>query len=53
MMNSATSLNWQGIIAGFAGCSCMALGVVLTKYWNRLANLSLLSFTGWQLTLDG
>lgn len=53
VMNSVTSLNWQGVIAGFAGCSCMALGVVLTKYWNRPANLSLLSFTGWQLTLGG
>ncbi|MDE9541866.1 EamA family transporter [Xenorhabdus bovienii] len=53
VMNSATSLNWQGVIAGFAGCSCMALGIVLTKYWNRPVNLSLLSFTGWQLTLGG
>ncbi|MEQ1974408.1 EamA family transporter [Xenorhabdus sp. SGI240] len=53
VLNSTTSLNWQGVIAGFAGCSCMALGVVLTKYWNRPTNLSLLSFTGWQLTLGG
>ncbi|MBD1226424.1 EamA family transporter [Xenorhabdus griffiniae] len=53
VLNSTTSLNWQGVIAGFAGCSCMALGVVLTKYWNRSTNLSLLSFTGWQLTLGG
>ncbi|AOM40044.1 EamA family transporter [Xenorhabdus hominickii] len=53
VLNSATSLNWQGVIAGLAGCSCMALGVVLTKYWNRPTHLSLLSFTGWQLTLGG
>lgn len=53
VLNSASSLNWQGVITGFAGCSCMALGVVLTKYWNRPTNLSLLSFTGWQLTLGG
>ncbi|PHM51632.1 EamA family transporter [Xenorhabdus sp. KK7.4] len=51
--NANTRLNWQGIIAGFAGCGCMALGVVLTKYWNRPTNLSLLSFTGWQLMLGG
>ncbi|CDG21395.1 Protein pecM [Xenorhabdus poinarii G6] len=53
VLNSATSLSWQGIAAGSAGCCCMALGVVLTKYWNRPPNLSLLSFTGWQLTLGG
>ncbi|BET96860.1 DMT family transporter [Xenorhabdus taiwanensis] len=47
VLNSTTRLNWQGVIAGFVGCSCMALGVVLTKYWNRPTNLSLLSFTGW------
>ncbi|PHM33098.1 EamA family transporter [Xenorhabdus innexi] len=51
--NADTHLNWQGIIAGFMGCGCMALGVVLTKYWNRPTNLSLLSFTGWQLMLGG
>ncbi|OKP02031.1 EamA family transporter [Xenorhabdus eapokensis] len=53
VLNSTISLNWQGVVAGFAGCGCMAFGVVLTKYWNRPANLSLLSFTGWQLTLGG
>ncbi|MBC8949217.1 MULTISPECIES: EamA family transporter [Xenorhabdus] len=53
VLNATTSLNWQGIIAGFVGCNCMALGIVLTKYWNRPTNLSLLSFTGWQLTLGG
>ncbi|OTA19925.1 integral membrane protein [Xenorhabdus beddingii] len=53
VLNSTTSLNWQGVIAGFAGCGCMALGVVLTKYWDRPTHLSLLSFTGWQLTLGG
>lgn len=53
VLNSTISLNWQGVTAGFAGCGCMALGVVLTKYWNRPTNLSLLSFTGWQLTFGG
>ncbi|OTA15734.1 integral membrane protein [Xenorhabdus vietnamensis] len=53
VLNSTTSLNWQGVIAGLAGCCCMALGVILTKYWGRPTNLSLLSFTGWQLTLGG
>ncbi|PHM74227.1 EamA family transporter [Xenorhabdus kozodoii] len=53
VLNATTSLNWQGVIAGFVGCGCMALGVVLTKYWHRPTNLSLLSFTGWQLTFGG
>ncbi|MBD2796813.1 EamA family transporter [Xenorhabdus sp. 18] len=53
VLNSTTHLNWQGVIAGLAGCSCMALGVVLTKYWHRPPHLSLLSFTGWQLTFGG
>ncbi|MEQ2024823.1 EamA family transporter [Xenorhabdus szentirmaii] len=53
VLNSVVSLNWQGIIAGLAGCCCMGLGVVLTKYWDRPTNLSLLSFTGWQLTFGG
>ncbi|CDG17848.1 EamA family transporter [Xenorhabdus doucetiae] len=53
VLNSTTHLNWQGVIAGLAGCGCMSLGVVLTKYWHRPTNLSLLSFTGWQLTFGG
>lgn len=40
-----------GIVAAFAGMSCMALGTYLTQRWK--SNLALLPFTGWQLLLGG
>ena len=38
---------------GLLGTVSMALGVVLTKKWGRASNMSLLSFTGWQLLFGG
>lgn len=46
-------LNLQGIAFGLAGAASMALGLVLTKYWGKPANFSLIDFTGWQLTFGG
>ncbi|SEC22161.1 EamA family transporter [Pseudomonas anguilliseptica] len=40
-----------GIVAAFAGMSCMALGTYLTRRWK--SDLALLPFTGWQLLLGG
>ncbi|MBB1270862.1 EamA family transporter [Shewanella sp. SR44-3] len=46
-------LNWQGVAFGLAGAASMALGLVLTKYWGKPSNFSLIDFTGWQLTFGG
>ncbi len=40
-----------GVVAAFAGMSCMALGTYLTQRWR--SELALLPFTGWQLLLGG
>ncbi|MGR2769304.1 EamA family transporter [Photobacterium ganghwense] len=53
VLNASAGISWQGILAGVAGSICMAGGIVLTKYWGRPDGLSLLSFTGWQLTFGG
>lgn len=53
VLNSAVQLNIQGIAIGLIGTTSMALGILLTKHWGRPANMSLLAFTGWQLTLGG
>nr|WP_217643359.1 EamA family transporter [Actinopolyspora righensis] len=42
-----------GILAGLAGAGAMSAGVVLTKRWGRPEGVSLLTFTGWQLTAGG
>ncbi len=42
-----------GIFAGFAGAMSMATGIVLTKRWGRPKGVSVLTFTGWQLTIGG
>ena len=53
VLNSAVHLNIQGVIIGLLGTTSMALGILLTRYWGRPTNMSLLAFTGWQLTLGG
>lgn len=40
-----------GVAAGLGGMASMAVGVVLTQRWGR--PVTLLSFTGWQLTAGG
>ncbi|MEU8674217.1 EamA family transporter [Streptomyces sp. NPDC048560] len=42
-----------GIAAMLAATVLMALAVVLSKRWGRPAGVSLLAFTGWQLTVGG
>ncbi|MGI2030188.1 EamA family transporter [Endozoicomonas sp. ALE010] len=53
VLNSTAALNWLGILFGLVGTCSMALGILLTKHWGRLEGMSLLGFTGWQLTLGG
>ncbi|MCG8613518.1 MAG: EamA family transporter [Pseudomonadales bacterium] len=53
VLKPTASLDLIGIIAGLAGAVSMALGVVLTKRWGRPEGVSMLNFTGWQLTAGG
>ncbi|MDO6708103.1 EamA family transporter [Photobacterium sp. 1_MG-2023] len=53
VLNSAVELNWWGVLFGLIGTCSMALGILLTKHWGRPQDMSLLGFTGWQLTLGG
>ncbi|EAS66513.1 EamA family transporter [Photobacterium angustum] len=53
VLNSAVELNWRGVLIGLIGTCSMALGILLTKHWGRPKDMSLLGFTGWQLTLGG
>lgn len=42
-----------GIVAGLAGAVSMATGIVLTKKWGKPSEVSLYTFTGWQLVVGG
>lgn len=42
-----------GVAAGLAGAAAMATGIVLGKRWGRPEGVSVLAFTGWQLTFGG
>ncbi|WP_428772026.1 EamA family transporter [Vibrio sp.] len=53
VLNDDAALNGEGVLIGLLGTFSMATGLVLTKYWGRPDNMSLLGFTGWQLTLGG
>ncbi|TLS45048.1 EamA family transporter [Streptomyces montanus] len=46
-------LDGIGVAAGLLGALSMACGIVLTKRWGRPDGVSLLTFTGWQLTVGG
>ncbi|WP_046007221.1 EamA family transporter [Pseudoalteromonas rubra] len=42
-----------GVQAGLAGAMSMATGIVLTKKWGKPADVSVYTFTGWQLVVGG
>lgn len=42
-----------GVLAGLGGAAAMATGIVLGKRWGRPEGVSVLAFTGWQLTFGG
>ncbi|HET9171648.1 MAG TPA: EamA family transporter [Actinospica sp.] len=42
-----------GVAAGLGGAVAMAAGIVLGKRWGRPEGVSVIAFTGWQLTFGG
>jgi probable blue pigment (indigoidine) exporter len=46
-------LDGVGVLAGLLGGLSMACGIVLAKRWGRPDGVTLLTFTGWQLTVGG
>ncbi|WP_299494000.1 EamA family transporter [uncultured Shewanella sp.] len=53
VLQSTIKLNMTGVLAGLAATLCMATGIVLSKHWGRPQGVSLLTLTGWQLTVGG
>jgi probable blue pigment (indigoidine) exporter len=53
VLRPQAALDAVGVVGGLAGAASMALGIVLSKRWGRPAGVSLLNFTGWQLTVGG
>ncbi|NKQ56059.1 EamA family transporter [Amycolatopsis sp. K13G38] len=53
VLRAGAGVDTIGVLSGLGGAGCMAAGVVLTKRWGRPAGVSLLAFTGWQLTVGG
>jgi probable blue pigment (indigoidine) exporter len=51
ILTPAAGFDLTGIIAGLGGALSMACGVVLTRKWQP--QVSLLTFTGWQLAAGG
>ncbi len=53
VFKGAVTLDGVGVLAAVGGALCMASGITLTKRWGRPEGVSLLTFTGWQLTAGG
>lgn len=53
VFEGTASLDTTGVLAAVGGALCMASGITLTKRWGRPEGVSLLTFTGWQLTTGG
>jgi probable blue pigment (indigoidine) exporter len=53
VLKATAALDLVGVLAGLAGALSMAAGIVFTKRWGRPAGVSVLTFTGWQLTAGG
>ncbi|RKF18894.1 DMT family transporter [Alginatibacterium sediminis] len=53
VLNNQAALDLSGVVMGLLGAFSMALGMVLTKRWNRPTDMNLLGFTGWQLLFGG
>jgi probable blue pigment (indigoidine) exporter len=53
VLRPGAGIDAVGVLAGLAGAASMAVGIVLTKRWGRPDGVSLLTFTGWQLTVGG
>ncbi|CCQ11330.1 Permease of the drug/metabolite transporter (DMT) superfamily [Pseudoalteromonas luteoviolacea B = ATCC 29581] len=48
-----SSLSLYGLIAGLCGAALMATGIVFTKKWGKPQDVSMATFTGWQLVVGG
>lgn len=53
VLRGSASVDLAGLVAMFVATTLMALAVVLSKRWGRPEGVSLLAFTGWQLTAGG
>ncbi|MFD4675496.1 EamA family transporter [Lentzea sp. NPDC058450] len=53
VLKATAALDVVGVIAALGGAVSMASGIVLTKRWQRPAEVNVLLFTGWQLTAGG
>ncbi|RDI54116.1 EamA family transporter [Nocardia mexicana] len=53
VLGPGVRLDGVGVVAGVLGAVSMAVGIVLTKRWGRPSDVTLLTFTGWQLTVGG
>lgn len=53
VLKPSAALNASGVMAGLGAALCMATGIVLTKHWGKPADVSVITFTGWQLTAGG
>ncbi|MEU5219829.1 EamA family transporter [Streptomyces sp. NPDC020807] len=53
VFKGTVTLDAVGVLAAVGGALCMASGITLTKRWGRPEGVSLLTFTGWQLTVAG
>jgi probable blue pigment (indigoidine) exporter len=53
VLEPQAGLDAMGVLAGLTAAVCMASGIVLTKRWGRPDGVSVLTFTGWQLTVGG
>ena len=53
VLQAVTRPDPLGVLAGLGGAAAMATGIVLGKRWGRPAGVSVLAFTGWQLTFGG
>lgn len=53
VLRPQAALDVVGVLAGLAGAVSMATGIVLSKRWGRPIGVSVLTFTGWQLTVGG
>jgi probable blue pigment (indigoidine) exporter len=53
VLQPVAHLDTIGILAALAGAASMASGIILMKYWGRPEGVSILNFTGWQLTVGG
>lgn len=53
VLQPQADLDSVGVLAGLLGALSMATGIVLTKRWGRPEGVTLLTFTGWQLSVGG